>query len=128
MFKFSKESADGLRKLGRDIYGVTHRNKSQDIQQPQQQLQQQMSQPQTTQTTLPASSGAPTVINNIYNNMPPAQLIQVKKASVLKAIFYALLLTILILSLYYIFIIPGGLSYILQNGVNKIHEILITIF
>ncbi len=128
MFKFSSESASGLRKLGRDIYGVTHRNQSQH---PQQQPQQQMSQPQTTQTTLPtSSSGNPTIINNIYNNMPPAQLIQVKKASLLKAIFYALLLTILILFLYYIFTNSGGfgLSHILQNGVDRVHEILTTIF
>ena len=125
MFKFSNESAAGLQKLGRDIYNVTHRTRPQPETTQSQQYQQQ-AQPQTTQTTLP--NGTPTIVNNIYNNIPPTQVFQAKKASILKAIFYASLLTVFILFLYYIFTNPGGLSHILQQGIGKLHEILTTIF
>lgn len=121
MFKFSPESAAGLRKLGRDIHNVTHKP------QPQTNQSQQQAQPQTTQTTLP--NGTPTIVNNIYNNIPPMnQTVNYpKKVSILKAIFYAAILTIIILGIWYM-INNGGIGHWLNQGIGKFHEILTTIF
>jgi len=134
MFKFSQESANGLRKLGQDMYNVTHRNKSQPQANAQtNQFQPNVNNPQQpvqTQTTLPTSSGTPTVVNNIYNNIPPmTQTVNshVKKFSLFKTILYATVLTIIILSLWHM-ISHGGISYWLNHGTDKLHEILTTIF
>ena len=138
MFKFSKESAAGLRKLGRDMYNVTHRKKPQPQANPQNQFQPNVNNPQpvqtqqTQQTALPISSGTPTVVNNIYNNIPPmnqnvTQSQYAKKFSLLKTIFYAAIITIIILGLWYM-ITNGGIGHWLNQGVGKLHEILTTIF
>lgn len=136
MFKFSEESSAGLRKLGRDMYNVTHRNRPQ----PQAQTNQfqpninnqQPTQTQTTQTTLPNTSGTPTVVNNIYNNIPPmnqtvTQSQNAKRFGILKAIFYAAILTIIILGVWYM-ITHGGIGHWLNQGIGKLHEILTAIF
>ena len=123
MFKFSPESAAGLRKLGRDIHNVTHKSQPQT----NQQQYQQQSHPQTTQTTLP--NGTPTIVNNIYNNIPPMNqtVTYAKKFSILKAIFIAAIITVVILGIWYM-INNGGIGHWLNQGVGKLHEILTTIF
>jgi hypothetical protein len=131
MFKFSKEAAAGLRKLGQDMYNVTHRKKPNPEANAQNQFQPNINntQPTQTQTTLPIS-GTPTVVNNIYNNIPPmTQTVTnyTKKFSLLKTILYAAILTIIVLALWYM-ITNGGIGNWLNQGIGKLHEILTTIF
>ena len=135
MFKFSKESAAGLRKLGRDMYNVTHRNRPNPQAQTNQfqpNVNQQSQQPVQTQTTLPISHGlsTPTIVNNIYNNIPPMNQTvtnYAKKFSTLKAIFYAAILTIIILGVWYM-ITHGGIGHWLNQGIGMLYEIFTEIF
>ncbi len=131
MFKFTGASAAGLQKLRRDIYNVTHKKHAQP--QGTTQYQPQINQPQpqsvqTQQTTLPTSS-TPTVVNNIYNNIPPMTQVSnyTKRFSSLKTILYATILTIIALALWYM-ISHGGIGHWLNQGISRVHEFLTAIF
>ena len=135
MFKITGDSVEGLRKLRRDIYNTTHNNRAQPQGTTQYQPQINQQQPNQVQThtqqaKLQGTSDTPLVINNIYNNIP--QLTQtvtnyVKKFNLLITILYVVILIAVIIVLWNV-ITNGEFVNWLNQGINKLHEILTTIF